>query len=852
MRKSNLVFFSNVYILNGCGKLSDSKFMEQVIDPGAIDAIVEHKRKTGGIVRLSPHQEEIKRNYMPCSYSNGDFTHGAIKEEGKVVYVNKCENTACEFFAKCSRESNFRHIQRDKDATFDFVSNQREKEIEIEFDINLPDPEVAKNVFVKKLTTENLKLTATNQTFNEIERNYKAREWNVRSFERHYKDGKVVYICGHKRKHAKDKTIAVKTNRKILKRCGVLKKSFINLSFIKKQTQTSVENFIESKISNPTGYQLKNIKPIDSAEVIVKSDIESKILVNAGPGTGKTHTVIERLKYIVNECCNINPEDVLVLCFSRSAVKVIRDRLNKAIEEKGISYAAKRFNILTFDSFATWYIKQIEPEFDLSPYDYDERIELFISKYEKDPQVLGVNYLIVDEIQDLVGKRAKMVQSLLQHIKCGFLLLGDECQAIFDYQINNSKEFNASKLYQWLEETFNNNLLEYEFTKEWRHQGGLEGAFKSLRSAMQTQPYLTQRDQLEKLFVDYDIPELNTEDIIYCYDNSGGKKAILSWSNGDAYRQSQELFARDDINITHTVLTGNRKLLFRKELALILSSFQCDTVMKTEFYVKGEKIGVEEKTLNKIWNAILFTLEKDSNSNSFFLPDFKRALLSEKGVDDELTIQNEADLVISTIHKAKGKEYDTVVLNKFGSVSNTDDIKVYYVALTRTKKELFVKTKTRSLFYDKKTDKGRFFEIGNYCRIKRVELGLDGDVDPVGFVDKKLSGFTPEKRQEYIANNIKIGDPIRISRHQNEYLITHQGHVIGYANKNIFKKHKYHDRNGFKEFNLEKYTDYVDLFVKDVVSIVNQRLDERIPEPYKGSGFWLGIEFCGYAKPMEE
>lgn len=124
MRKSNLVFFSNVYILNGCGKLSDSKFMEQVIDPGAIDAIVEHKRKTGGIVRLSPHQEEIKRNYMPCSYSNGDFTHGAIKEEGKVVYVNKCENTACEFFAKCSRESNFRHIQRDKDATFAFVTRK--------------------------------------------------------------------------------------------------------------------------------------------------------------------------------------------------------------------------------------------------------------------------------------------------------------------------------------------------------------------------------------------------------------------------------------------------------------------------------------------------------------------------------------------------------------------------------------------------------------------------------------------------------------------------------------------------------------------------------------------------------
>jgi hypothetical protein len=50
----------------------------------------------------------------------------------------------------------------------------------------------------------------------------------------------------------------------------------------------------------------------------------------------------------------------------------------------------------------------------------------------------------------------------------------------------------------------------------------------------------------------------------------------------------------------------------------------------------------------------------------------------------------------------------------------------------------------------------------------------------------------------------------------------------------------------------EKYTDYVDIFVKDIVSIVNQKLDARIPDPYNKSGFWLGIEFCGYAKPMEE
>jgi len=851
MKKSNLVFFSNVYVLDGYGKLSDSNFMNHVVDPSAIDAIIEHKKKTSGVLKLSSFQEEIKKNYISCAYSNGDFTHGAIKEDGKIVYVNKCENYGCKFFDKCSKEPNFRIVQRDKDATFDFVSKQNENDVEIKFDINLPDPEIPKNIFVKKLTTENFKLTATNQVFDEITRNYKAKEWNVRPFKRHYKDGSVVFICGHKRKHDKDKTVSVNVKRNFPRHKIILKKSFLNVDFIKRQAQTNAENFIESQISENYVYQLKNIKTIDSAEIITKSNIDSKILVNAGPGTGKTHTVIERLKHIAKECKDLNPENVLVLCFSRSAIKVIRDRLNKAIEEKEIPYIAKRFNILTFDSFATYYLKQMEPNIDLSLYDYDSRIELFISRYEKNPDELEIGYFIVDEVQDLVGKRAQMVQSLLKNISCGFLLLGDECQAIYDYQTNN-KELNASKLYKWIEEYFGENLIEYELTKEWRYQGSLEEAFKPLRNSIQTQSYLKQKEQLDKLFVNYNIPELNTEDIIYCYDKDDGKKAVLSRSNGDAYRQSQELFARDDINIKHTIITSNRKLLLRKELSLILNSFETDIIKKVDFLRKGKEIGLLEGLLNKIWNAILFTIEEDSNKESFSLSLLRKVLISEKGIDDDLLIQDEANLVVSTIHKSKGKEYDTVVLNKFGSVQNAEEIKVYYVALTRTKKDLFVKSKTKSFTYDKKTDKGRYFEVGNYNKIKRVELGLDGDVDPVGFIDKNLLGFTAEERQEYIIKNIKVGDPLKISRHKNEYLIIHQGYVIGCVNKNIFKTHRYYDKNGIREFSLEKYTDYVDIFVKDIVSIVNQKLDARIPDPYNKSGFWIGIEFCGYAKPMEE
>ena len=84
-------------------------------------------------------------------------------------------------------------------------------------------------------------------------------------------------------------------------------------------------------------------------------------------------------------------------------------------------------------------------------------------------------------------------------------------------------------------------------------------------------------------------------------------------------------------------------------------------------------------------------------------------------------------------------------------------------------------------------------------------------------------------------------------------MIFHNGHCIGRLNHNAIKNYRHFYPSGRAyTFPLEEYTDFDELFVKDIVTIVNQRLDVEIEEPYNKSGFWYGIEFCGYAKPMEE
>ena len=45
----------------------------------------------------------------------------------------------------------------------------------------------------------------------------------------------------------------------------------------------------------------------------------------AGPGSGKTLVLTERIRYLI-EHCNINPSEILVLTFSRAAALEMKER----------------------------------------------------------------------------------------------------------------------------------------------------------------------------------------------------------------------------------------------------------------------------------------------------------------------------------------------------------------------------------------------------------------------------------------------------------------------------------------------------------------------------------------------
>ena len=70
-------------------------------------------------------------------------------------------------------------------------------------------------------------------------------------------------------------------------------------------------------------------------------NINGKIMVLAGPGTGKTFTVIQRIKSMLER--GIKPETILCLTFSDAAAGEMRERL---IREMGV--LASSVDIFTY------------------------------------------------------------------------------------------------------------------------------------------------------------------------------------------------------------------------------------------------------------------------------------------------------------------------------------------------------------------------------------------------------------------------------------------------------------------------------------------------------------------------
>ncbi len=96
---------------------------------------------------------------------------------------------------------------------------------------------------------------------------------------------------------------------------------------------------------------------------------EGNIIVTAGPGTGKTSTLIHHIAHQIEQK-GIDPDEIIAITFTNKAADELRDRLQKQIGEK-----ADGILIGTFHAIAYRFLKEIKPETTII-YDKNNRISL--------------------------------------------------------------------------------------------------------------------------------------------------------------------------------------------------------------------------------------------------------------------------------------------------------------------------------------------------------------------------------------------------------------------------------------------------------------------------------------------
>jgi len=114
---------------------------------------------------------------------------------------------------------------------------------------------------------------------------------------------------------------------------------------------------------------------LNPAQKLAVNTIEGSVMVVAGPGTGKTQIIAERIANILKRT-DTPPDGILALTFTESGAKAMRERLLQTIGE-----TAYYVNIFTFHAFCSSVIQEFPDRFIISPEMESladlERVEIF-------------------------------------------------------------------------------------------------------------------------------------------------------------------------------------------------------------------------------------------------------------------------------------------------------------------------------------------------------------------------------------------------------------------------------------------------------------------------------------------
>lgn len=544
------------------------------------------------------------------------------------------------------------------------------------------------------------------------------------------------------------------------------------------------------------------VKPEEPNQwLAVTHPFDRHLLVNAGPGSGKTSVLIARLAYLI-QFERIRPEEILVLAFNRAVVFEIRARVRELFDKLGYGAYVRRLNVATFHSYAIRHLGRSEKYTSDWKEDRTSILRIFADQLETDPIFRasvsrGLRTLLVDEFQDVNEEIFRIVRILSSSAgpSVGVMVIGDDDQDILRWNRSGamqSDEFFRRFIRDYSLESKDILTLSVNFrsgpeivaktqeflTRFFRVQGGPSPRLKydTLRAAS-----WAKASTVESIGVGLDgftaaLAETRNE----------LKNSAASRTNTFA------ILCRTNVEVAlayHSLVSVCPGLVVRNSASYPISRMRHLGVwldlLKLEFARHGDRPlskllfeGVQAVYMASVIPEAARPRSEDISPRQLWdlccrelsYPFLSHLIEFVESLDSEdllrlLGADSSTRAVVSTIHKVKGLEFDEVIVlpstsdfvaskGRPPNASSVEEVRLFYVALTRAK--------CRVKYYVGPREQS-WFRARDFQGDKGIGKLLDGSPKEIGISWAwETTRYNPnaEVAVSYINERVRVGDKL--------------------------------------------------------------------------------------------
>ena len=573
------------------------------------------------------------------------------------------------------------------------------------------------------------------------------------------------------------------------------------------------------------------INPLNPIQREIVLSESPSISVIAGPGSGKTRTIVHRIAYLV-KVKRVDPAQIVTLAYNRNAVRELRLRLQDLVGE-----LALRLRVHTFHGLSLAILgRTVEPTKDESQnaqrnakYPNQRFTQLikdacsFLEHNEEDKQdednqlkiskLLGnCEYIFVDEYQDVAEDEYQLVKLIagLQEsedksrtVQTNICVIGDDDQNIYEWRGTSTdyirsfqaeyqaKQFLLTENYRSTEPIIAaaNRLIQNNSDRLKRkgdEQVRIDNA-RARQGGLDVQSLKFEDDNYQAEYIKHQVEKWINRDGV-----KPGEIAILArkWQHMDKARALLERRAGiptyslkgEDVKLIRNRVTRLLIAALEKNPDLILSKEESVKARFENFFEKANRSLSEPtvKTLVKIAEDI--DKERGYGSENLSAQIAVSEIITsiyEFNESPDISIDPNAVLVTSC-HGAKGLEFKYVILIADGFNYRQDRIeserRLFYVAMTRAEEKLILVRSQDSQFV---WESGATLYPAENISIAPPQFVYYADLTPKD-VHLSFDGMRDESKQRII-KDIKEGELINLKAIQNgkNWTIRKNDQVIG-------------------------------------------------------------------------